>query len=61
LQPEENNPTLKIKVSMAMVLAVDVKQLHADTIHKQNHATTKIKLMDQFVVAPILGEREKNP
>jgi len=46
---------------MAMVLAVDVKQLHADTIHKQNHATTKIKLMDQFVVAPILGKREKNP
>jgi hypothetical protein len=59
LQPEENNPTLKIKASMAMVSVADVKQLQANTIHKQNNATTKIKLMDQSMVAP--REKGKKP
>jgi len=39
LQPKENNPILKIKIRMAMVLVVDVKQLQANTIHKQNRVT----------------------
>jgi len=41
LQPKENNPILKIKIRMAMVLVVDVKQLQANTIHKQNRVTKK--------------------
>jgi hypothetical protein len=37
---------------MAMILAVDVKQLQANTIRRQKCVATKTKLMDQSMVAP---------
>ncbi len=44
---------------MAMVSIADVKQMQANTIHKQNSVTAKIKLMDQSMVAP--REKGKKP
>jgi len=58
LQPKENNPILKIKIRMAMVLVVDVKQLQANTIHNKT-VLQKKKLMDQSMVAP--REEGKKP